>query len=394
MYKYFKLQLKRTIRHLPGALLAIILLLGGVLAALQYTLGQDATKAENQKVPVAICGDIDDVFFQMGLAMVQNLGNTRYMLELRTMTVEEAYNALAAGQIAAYAVIPDGFMDHAMAGELLPIKMITTYGATGLVSIFKEELTEVIGELLANSEKGVFSLEEAMYDQGFGRQIGNRLDALSIKYLDHIAIRNQVYRLEVLGIADQLGLREYLICGLGVLFLLLACLPFGPLQIGKDPALYRLLRAKGCRAFGQTAAEFSAFFLAVALMAAVMLPIFGLGDRRHIILNILPVVLMVSAYSFLLFQLASDLMTGIVMQFLLTLGMCFVCGCIYPTSFFPAGVQQTAAWLPAGLARSQLASCFTGEAALPVTLGLLGYAFLFFGCSVWLRLRKIREVRL
>jgi hypothetical protein len=45
----------------------------------------------------------------MGLATVQNLGNTRYSLTLQTMTERQAQKALASGQIAAFVVIPEGF---------------------------------------------------------------------------------------------------------------------------------------------------------------------------------------------------------------------------------------------------------------------------------------------
>ena len=83
-------------------------------------------------------------------------------------------------------------------------------------------------------------------------------------------------------------------------------------------------------------------------------------------------------------------MTGVLMQFFLTLGLCFVSGCIYPTHFFPVGIQKLATWLPAGLARSQLAGCFTGKSVAIVPL--LGYTAVFFGVSVYSRSRKIRGV--
>lgn len=374
--------------------MAILLLLGGFLAILHFTLDQDAAKEENQKISVAICGETNDAFLQMGLATVQNLGNTRYSLALQTMTERQAQKALASGQIAAFVVIPEGFMDAAMAGQLLPLKMVSTVGASGLVSFFKEEITRVIGAYLAGSEKGVFGLENAISQNGY--PVSDRLDSLAFQYLDHIAVRDRIYDLRQLGIADSLGLQEYLCCGLSVLFLMLVCLTFGPLHIGKDPALGQLLRAKGYR--GQTLCDFAAYLLILLPLSLVFLPIFGLQSSASLqfyaVFQVLPVVLMAAAYSFLLFQLSDNLMTGIVMQFLLTVGMCFVCGCIYPISFFPAGVQKMADLLPAGLARMQLAGCFTGESTLAAALGSVGYSALFLGCSIWVRSRKTREVRL
>lgn len=394
MGKYFALQLKRVLRYLPGALCVMGLLLGGLFAALNMMLQQDAAKEENQKFPVAICGETDNVFLQMGLTMVTSMDSSRYTLDIRQMETDAAKKALAGGEIAAYVEIPDGFMEAAFAGELIPLNMVSTAGASGIVSIFKEELTDVIGDILTDSEKGVFGLENAMWDQGQGRKIGNRMDRLALKYVDYIVLRDQVYTLEELGIADQLDLRQYLICGLTVLFAMLACLPFAPLQIRQDPALGRLLRAKGYSALWQTLLDFAAYALTLFIIAGLLLPLLRLLGNGPIsanaVLQGIPVVLMVAAYSFLLFSLSGDLMTGVLMQFFLTLGLCFVSGCIYPTYFFPVEVQKWAAFLPAGLARTQLAGCFTGSAA--ATWHLLGYTAAFLGISIYARSRKIRGV--
>jgi hypothetical protein len=64
---------------------------------------------------------------------------------------------------------------------------------------------------------------------------------------------------------------------------------------------------------------------------------------------------------------------------------------MYPVFFFPTAVQQVAAWLPTGLARTQIASCITA-AAPASTLPLLGYSAAFFALGTLLQIRRVREV--
>ena len=74
----------------------------------------------------------------------------------------------------------------------------------------------------------------------------------------------------------------------------------------------------------------------------------------------LPVVVMVAAWSFFLFSLAKELISGVLLVALLSLALCFAGGCMYPASFFPDAVRQAARFLPTGLAMEQLSCCVTG----------------------------------
>ncbi len=388
MSKYFILQCKRILRYLPGVLIIIAFLLGGLLTVPRLLAQQDANSNHNEKVSVALCGDLQDDFLQMALSAITTLDSSRYTLNILQMDEARAAKALSSREVAAYVVFPQGFMDLAMAGELIPLKMVSTTGASDVVSVFKEELTKALGDLLASSEKGVFALDNVIRDEELSG--GGHLDRLALRYVDHIIARDRIYRVVELGIGQGLSLTQYLACGLGVVFLLLCCLAFAPLHIQKDPALSRLLRAKGHGAAAQTLCDLSAFILTLLVIAGLVLPLIALTEFASLspgkILMGIPVILMAAAYSFLLFSLADNLMTGVLMQFFVSLALCFVSGCIYPVYFFPVGVQKAAALLPTGLARTQL----TGDAG--ATLGLLGYTLLFTVLSIWVRSRKIRGV--
>ena len=395
MERYFWMQGKRLGKCLPGAILASLVLLGSRLAIFGFVVRQDAESAEKQKFPVALVGYTDEPFLQMGLTALAAFDSSRFSLDIRQMELESAQKALAQGDIAAYVEIPEGFINEALMGNILPLKFVSTTGATGLVSIFKDEITDVISQILLSAQKGVYGMESAVWDNYL--PLGNKMNTMSIRYADFVFVRDRAYSLEELGIADALGLEGYLLCGLSVLFLLLCCLPFAPLLIRRDLALRLMLCARGHRPMGQALVEFCAYFLCLFVMILLLLvgaEIFA-GDAfpfGAVLIRLVPVILMAAALSYMLCCLSTDLTGGLVLQFFTVLALCFVSGCLYPVYVFPVEVQQAAAWLPAGIARRLLSGCITGQAAGWLPVWLLGYSLVFFLVGSLVSARRVKGV--
>lgn len=400
MGTYCYLQLKRLARFLPGALCVVLVLLIGLLTALTVTVRTDAAAEENQKVRIALVGTADDNMIQMGLAAMRSFDSTQFSMELVEMTEPEARTALQRGKIGAYLVMPDGFMDEAMNGNILPIKFVSTTGAASMVTIFKEEVSRVIASLLLESQQGVYGMQQAMRDNEIGDR-GKHMTDLAMTYVEYVLVRDKVYQVNSLGISDALSLADYLVCGLAVLLLHLACLPFAPLMIRRDLSLCRMLSAKGKPAFAQSLCDLGVYLLGIVVLVALF--VFGgtaiagdtLGDLNggDILLRSLPVLVMICAFSFMLYALTADLISGVLLQFFLSAALCFISGCMYPVHFFPISVQRIAAWLPAGLARSQLAGCITGEHNIQTALLLLAYALVFSAVGTAARVRAVKEAR-
>lgn len=395
MKQYFVLRCKQLAKYLPGMFLAMLVLLGSLLGVFSLLVRQDAQSEDKQKFQIALVGFTDDPFLQLGLSALESFDSTRFALDIWQLTKEQAQSALARGEIAAYVVIPENFVDEAMDGNIIPLDFVSTTGATGLVSIVKDELTIVISNLLLNAQKGVYGMADVARKNGI--KPGKHMDALSIDYAEQIFLRDRLYTLEELGIADELGFAEYLLCGFSVLFLLLCCLPFGPLMIRKDLSLLRMLAARG-RAPGKLLlAEYAGFALMLAVPVTAILgaiSIFAKMNFLLLLLQVLPVVILVSALSFMLYCLSTDLIGGVLLQFFTTLGLCFVSGCLYPVYFFPSQAQRIAAWLPAGIARSQLSGILTGNFSFLTVALLLGYSAVFVAIGASCTTRRIREVAL
>lgn len=397
MGSYFYLQLKRLLRYLPGALCVVLVLLLALSVALSVMVSGE--KADDQKVRIAFVGTAEDSILQMGLVTLRSFDSTQFSLELVELDTEEtARQQLKAGSLAAYIVIPDGFMEEALNGNIQPLKFVSTTGSSGLVTIFKEEVSQVISGVLLDSQKGVYGMQQAMADNDIGGR-GEQMTWLALRYAEYVLARDRVYRVDTLGIGDALGLTEYLVCGLSVLLLHLCCLPFAPLLIRRDLSLARMLSARGKGAGLQALCELAVYGLglfavaALTLGAAACIPAAGLEakDAAALLWQLLPVLVYVAAFSFLLYTVSGDLIGGVLLQFFLSAALCFVSGCLYPVYFFPAAVQRIADYLPAGVARRCLAGFFTGERdAVPL---LLGYGAVFCALAVWVRVQRVKEAK-
>lgn len=391
MGRYCLLQCKRIARYLPGVLLAMLVLLGGLLAAFSFMVRQDSLG--DHKFQVAMVGTADDMMVQMGLTALRTFDSTQLSMEILEMTEPEAQAALEKGAIGAYVVIPEEFVEEAMQGHIIPLKFVSTTGAASVVSVFKEEVTDVVSLLLLESQRGVYGMQGAMKSQDIGGR-GKKMDELAFTYVEYILVRDQIYSMQELGISDGLGLEDYLLCGLFVLFLMLACLPFAPLHIRRDMALERMLAARGCSPLGQSLCDLGIYMAGHGLLVALIsVPATLLIPQLQLSFwALVPVIFTVCSLSFLLYTLCADLISGVLVQFFITLALCFVSGCMYPAYFFPLAVQKLADWLPTGIARSHLTACLTGQSA-PNGWLLWAYGLLFALVAVLLRLRRVKEAR-
>lgn len=384
MKRYWKVQLRRLIRPLPRALLTVLVILGALLLVARGVM-EDA-RQDNQKMKVAVVGIQEDPLLQMGLTALQNMDVSRYSLEMIEMDEEQARAALERGEIAGYGVIPPDFAQEAMYGHFLPITFVTTPGAAGLVSVLKEEITAAIEEILVTAQKGIYGSWNLLTDHQLEGEAQEIVNGISLTYVELVLARNRVYTLEELGISQGLTLEQHMALGILVVFLMLAALCYSPVLVRGEHTLSRLLAARGVGAGKQILAELGSFLISIGLLllcagllalpagllAGISLP--PVKTLLYWVWTALPVVVMVAAWSFFLFSLAKELVSGVLLVALLSLALCFVGGCMYPASFFPESIRQLSRFLPTGLAMEQLSCCVTGGR------GSAGWLILYSAC--------------
>ena len=336
-----------------------------------------------------------------GLATVQSIDEDRFSLDMVEMTQEAAHSALQKGDISAYVVIPEGFMEKAVTGDIEPITYVTTAGAEGVATLMKKEVTSLVTEMVVYSQKGAYGLLDVLTENGLQQDAYTHMTALSLSYTDLILHRDELYDVTELGVSDGLTTRDYYICAVMVILTVLTGIPYAVIYIKKDQSLYRLLCARGLSPARQLLCEYGAHLLSVlALAGAVLVSAAGvlavlpgsvigcLPSLSGLLLRLIPVLAMIAAFDLMMFNLSGNMVSGLLLHFFAAIGLCYVSGCIYPASAFHKVIQQLAALLPTGIARQHLATGFSLAPAFGSFGGLAVYAAAFFAVALLLRLHK------
>lgn len=405
IFAYFHLQLKRSARFFIFVFiisLLICLTLGCILNTLIHL---DTSSEKNRKLSIGIVGDSSDEYLGFGISAIQSMDSSRYTVTLLELEEEEARKKLLQGEIVAYIIIPEDFVESAVKGKINTIPYVTTSASANIATLFKDEILEVVSRIFVESQKGIYALQNSL-EEHYADYPGEWIDGLTFEYFSLILNRSCVFDTEVIGVSDNLTFSGYMFCGLIVLLLMLCGIPCCSLLIKTDMALPKLLNANRQNALIQVSGEYFAYFLMMFLNFTVILGvtvatvgsnaslIFGASEINgtrffFLILHLIPVILAITALQFLLYELSSGIAGGVLLQFLATLGLAYVSGCFYPINFFPESIQFISRFIPLGLARSYLSGFLSETFGIGDFIGLLISFALLFSASVLVRRERI-----
>ena len=406
MKKYFYSQVKRVVRFLPIILVISMVLCVLVSIIFSAMLSIDENKKDKQKFAIGVVGDTKESFLGIGISALENFDSSRFAIEFVELDEEKAKSSLQKGEISAYAVVPDDFVNSLVHGEIKKIKYYTTDDGVGISAVFEKEVTQVISNILVQSQKGVYGLADAMEDNGASYCTGEKMNELCAKYFELIINRTSMGKNEYIGIADEVSMQGYFLCSIITLFVFLFGISCVSMYAKRDISLNRILYAKGQSGQRQIICEYFTYFLLVYLVVFVTsvcvavlggikslipeLEYMGMSEILLFTIRIIPVVAMISAFHFLLFEITRDIVTGVLLQFVASVSLTYISGCFYPIYFFPEIVQRISTFLPAGLARSYLSESIVQK---PITINfvfILIYFVLFLGVTILVRNRRIK----
>lgn len=400
MRKYLLLYSKRLLKILPFVIVVTSILFGSLAVAFRVVKEMDENDAMNVKFRIGVVGTAGDRYLSLGLAAFQSMDSTRYSIELVSMNEEEAKRQMRTRNIAAYVVFPDGFMEAALRGEIMPVQYVSTAGGVDMIALIKDEITIMVEQILYESQRGTNGVGEALWDNDLVKLSGKHMDGIAMEYVELALKRGKLYSARELGIGNGLDMNGYLLSSLTVLFLLLLCMGYAPLMIRADRSMEQLLASRRIGPVKQSAAEFFLYFsslLTLALAAVLLIHAsdvlkgYNLGPGA--VLKLLPVVLCVAAWSYLCYEISRNIVGGVLLLFLSAVVMAFVGGCMYPAYFFPESLQTIGSILPAGAARLQIAGCLTGADTTRSSYLLMGYSVLFLALAVAARIYAVRSDR-
>lgn len=410
VFSYFQLQLKRICKVLP-VLLAVNLFACGCMGILAAKFLQDGVLAENgKKFQIGIVGEFGDSYLGLQFyTLIKSLDDSRFIIDLRDMTEEEAAKGLRQGELSAYLRIPDGLVEALDRGDNdCYITYVAGGGQKGIAGILAVELVDVASTLVTRSQSAVFGMQRILISQERGGEWENATERLCLRFVDIVLNRTGLCEVETLGMANGLSTEGYYFCSVLVIFLLMAGINNSSLFINRNRELPRLMSAKGVGVFPQIIGEYLAYVCLTLMCMMGVFVLLGVVVQREVLvlpewkdvgaevlpmffLKFLPVAAMIAAMQFLLYEITSGIVSSVLMQFICCISMGYVSGCFYPAAFFPDVLQRIGELLPTGAALHYMDECFLGNMSFIRGFSVFFYLLLFLGLSMLARKYRLQR---
>ena len=405
---YAYLQLKRMAKLAPFIWGITILLCLCLSLALSTIINTDQSADNKRKFTVGIVGDFSDSYFGFGISAMQSLDPSRFSIEIVELTEHQAKQKLENGDIMAYVIIPDGYIDDAMHGDINKLSYVTKESGFDIAVLFKDEVLDMISCMLVESQNGIYGMQDAVRKNNIEvSDIMDHTNALMAEYLTLIINRSTAIEQKIVGISDSLSLGAYMYSGITVLLILLCGISCCPFFMRRNKALSVLLNADLCGPMYQISGEYAAYLFMTLVNTAVLFGVLivGAGDTVAIIpelagftlrkslsifVKFIPAIIAVTSLQFLLYELTDSVISGVLLQVICAIGLAYVSGCLYPISFFPKSIQTLSALTPTGVARGYLSSLISGKGEITSALILVGYSVVLIGAAMIVRRQHAR----
>ena len=404
---YSVVQIKRVMRVMPRSMCITLLLGCCIFLMATVVLHSQEYSEEKTKVMIGLVGDLEESYLGFGIRAIKALDSSRFAIDFIELEEQEAIKKLEQGELKSYIKVPKGFLESIKKGELEPLIYVSPIGNQMLSGMIMNEVVKAVSLLMRDTQNAVFAMQDYINEQGLSQQYSIHTNTISIRYLDFILDRPSVFALEQLGVSgNQISMQAYYVCSFSVLFLLLWGMVGCPIFIKRDMALIKMLQAKGQKALHQVTGEWIAYvilmlgnilvvwilFAIIAIKIEITLPEWNdtiLQELVRYIISFIPVVLLISSFQMLLFEVSSEFVSGILLQFLCAMGLGYLSGCFYPISFFPKSIETMVCVLPTKMALDYLGQILLSQQSIWQFIFLMGYTILFFLLTVWIRSKKL-----
>ncbi len=402
---YFICQWKRIAQVFPFVAGMTLLFTACLLLLASAMQSKEEKSDRKQKVEVGVVGDMEQPYLRLGLVALQQMDTMRYTIDFKVMSRKEASEKLEAGKLSAYIVLPDDFVERFNRGEEVPILYATSNDGAGLGTILLQELVPEIDQAVAETQKGIMGVWNVWTRYPIEEDPVELTDNVCFQYINIFLDRTKLYDVIVCGWGNELSLKSYYFVGLLILYLLLWGITSSSLFIKRDWALCRVLQSRGLGIWKQILAEYTAYLLlmlgtmflmilplqAVFRVTGLQLPEWEMEPVRGMLAffcKIIPAAAVIAALQFFLYEVISDMISGVLLQFIVGLGLGYLSGCLYPVDYFPESIQRFAYYLPSGTALQYGFKCIKNQIPWEESLILTGYLCLFLGLAVWIRKRR------
>lgn len=399
---YFKLQLKRVFKHYPSVLLITFASVVGIAITVAALLYINSNADDKQKITIGIVGDTEDTYLDMAVYALQNMDNSSFYVNFTEMSEDDAKDALNKNKISGYVYVPYNYIKDVAYGRNYPAKYISSKNARDFGGIIVNELAEAVSDIITETQKGVYSAIELAEDINAEENLYEKTEKLNMGYFKFVLNRHEIYSLDFVGIKDHLSYGGYYICGFLVFFLMIWGISCNKILSAKNYGLSRSLYSRGMNPVWQILCEYTGYFI-VTFVTVILIAFIAGGDVSNCNLNIrelegadilycvgfafkiIPVIIMFTAMHFMVYEIFDNIVSSILVQFIIAVGLGYVSGCFYPNTFFPETVQKITYYLPSGAGFSYVRKMMSGVQVNGEFEIIMIYAVIFILTAIIIR---------
>ena len=405
---YLNLQLKRSFKHYPSVLLVTFVAILGIVLTVGALFMINSNSADKQKINIGIVGNIADSHVDVVVYAFENIDAVIGSVNFVEMTETEAKDALENKKIVGYIQIPDNYFEDIAYGDNAAAKYISSESANDLGSVLTNELAVMLSDMVVETQKGIYSAIEIAEDKNAKKGLYTKIDELNFEYMGFVMNRHQTYELEYLGIKDRLTYGGYYICGFLIFFLMIWGISCNKILSSKNIGLSRLLYTRGMKTIQQIFCEYFGYLVVTFITFSLIFVIFGFllsfgdfgirelagADMLFCIgfaIKLIPVIIMFTAMQFMIYEIFNNVISSVLVQFIVSVGLGYLSGCFYPNTFFPESVQKITSLLPTGAGFSYAGKMLVEEPLgeeLPI---ICMYIVLFVLITISVRNYKLKE---
>ncbi|MCR5355860.1 MAG: ABC transporter permease [Lachnospiraceae bacterium] len=406
-FVYFLLQVKKAIKALPTVALTALIISGSVvlLFVMMKSIGNITDPDEPLKV--AIVGNTDEEYFAVGLAAMKHFDSSRFAVELLELDEEEARRQVLKGKISGYAVIPEGFVDSIMTGENRKITLVTTNTSKDLLSSLVIEFTDQISGYLLETQNSIYGLSSYLKDAGIEDR-SRAINEINLFYVNLVMQRDDLFDpIEIIDEGSTVSQAAGYICGLTIFLVMLFGIAYSPVYTRRELSLNAVLRSRGVGTLRQALCEYLSYLLVlliciIPIISALVYAIHSSGiviaewengfieDYIYFVAGYVPVIVMFASMQYMLFLAADNFIAGVSLQFIFSVALAYLGGCLYPLSFFPEIIRKAAPLQPAGAAYEHLSRILLVKDTSEPLVKMSVYAVLFFAAAVIMMNRRLK----
>ncbi len=369
-----------------GRTWANLLLMLLLLAILTIVAGQ-ALYGGNpfSKISVAVSTSEKDDLTDMLLRFIASMDSVKSICEFRQMEEEEALDDLRDGKLQAVISLPARFYEDVDSGKNTPavVYFPKDIGFGGI--LFRELLKDGVS-MLQTAEAGVYATYASIgEDEPLATEYAQVGDLLARAYFGAVADRTVIFDSEVVspfGKTDAAGFYSVT----AVLVILMLCGPgFAFLFDKASVSVLTRLRQSGA---GALILSFEKIFVMLTSLLVPACIAVGIGGKWGYIAHVIVFLFSLSAYFFVIYELAGEGQRGSILLLLFSIGQLLPAGVILPASYLPAQTARLGAYLPAAGWFSLLRDIAISERAITLLPTVLWGCF-FFLIGSWVLHRHL-----